>query len=729
MLKKIAIAIVVLVVLVIGGLLAVAALVDVDHYKPRIEQAVHDKTGRTLKIDGKLSLSVFPTIALALPKTTLSEHESDQVFLSLDSARVSLALLPLLSGRFEAGTASLYGLRASVDKHADGSTNLDDLTGAAKKTPAGGQPAAPPSTSSSGKSAGFAVGGIDIRDAQLVYRDEKAHNTVTLSKLNLKVGRLASKATTPVDLSAALDATEPKAHFDLSLQSKVDLDLEKDFLALRGLDAHVKGSSAGDNLDVELTAPSLQFDGEHAAGDALKLVLAVTGAHEARVDLALEKISGNGEQLSAAAFTLDADASQGPQKVTAHLGSPLQIGLAAQSVELSRLAGEIDLQSPTLPQKALKIALDGSLKVEGKAQNLAAKLVAKFDETTMASRLAVQGFSAPHIAFDVDIDKLNLDRYLPPPAPAPAGAKPAAAPAPGGAADPKVDLSALKPLNLAGTLKIGALQAHNLKLAKLDVGVHAAAGHLEVAPIAASLYEGTLGGDLKVDADVNRVAPKLALEGISIQPLLKDLMGKDILEGHGNVRLDLSMQGPTVGAMKKALGGTASLNLKDGAVRGIDLAQKLRDIKSALGGASTQTQAADASQKTDFSEMSASFNIKNGVATNNDLSVKSPLLRLGGAGTLDIGASSIDYTAKVSVVGTLAGQGGGDLSNLHGVTIPVHLSGPFAALSYQLDWGSIATQELKNKAADRLQNLLGAKKPGANATPNVGDALKGLLGK
>jgi AsmA protein len=234
---------------------------------------------------------------------------------------------------------------------------------------------------------------------------------------------------------------------------------------------------------------------------------------------------------------------------------------------------------------------------------------------------------------------------------------------------------------------------------------------------------------VKVDADTNRVAPNLALDGISIEPLLKDLMGKDILEGHGNVKLDVAMQGPTVGAMKRALNGTASLNLRDGAVRGINLAQKIRDFKSALGGGSSQSQAADANEKTDFSEMSASFQIRNGVAANNDLAVKSPLLRLGGAGTIDIGGSSIDYTAKVSVVGTLSGQGGNDLTNLKGVTIPVHLSGPFTALSYKLDWGSIATQELKNKAADKVKDLLGGKLKQGGSSPNVGDALKGLLGK
>src|ERR1700757_4822302 len=111
MLKKILIGIAVLVLVIVVGLVVLVATFDVDRYKPRIEQEAHDSLGRTLKFDGKLSLSVFPTIAVALPHTTLSEHGSDAPFLSLDRARVSLELLPLLSGRMVAGTASLYGLR------------------------------------------------------------------------------------------------------------------------------------------------------------------------------------------------------------------------------------------------------------------------------------------------------------------------------------------------------------------------------------------------------------------------------------------------------------------------------------------------------------------------------------------------------------------------------------------------------------------------------------------
>src|SRR5579864_2674113 len=222
MLKKVLIGIAALLLLVVVALVALLATFDVNRYEPRIEQAVHDKLDRTLKFDGKLSLSVFPTIAVALPRTTLSEHGSEAPFLSLEHARVSLALLPLLSGRMEAGTASLYGLRATIERRADGTTNLDDLTGAPKpKAPASGAP----SQHAAGGVPQFALGGIELVDAQVVYRDERSRNTVTVSKLNLRTGAVATRASTPIDFSASIAATEPPTDVELSLKAIADVDL------------------------------------------------------------------------------------------------------------------------------------------------------------------------------------------------------------------------------------------------------------------------------------------------------------------------------------------------------------------------------------------------------------------------------------------------------------------------------------------------------------------------
>jgi AsmA protein len=241
-----------------------------------------------------------------------------------------------------------------------------------------------------------------------------------------------------------------------------------------------------------------------------------------------------------------------------------------------------------------------------------------------------------------------------------------------------------------------------------------------------------------------RVTVKETLSGVSVGPLLRDFAQKDLLEGHGNVALDVNAAGKTVNTMKKSLAGTARVALKDGAIKGINLAEVFRKAKTALSSQEARAEAKQA-QQTDFSEMTASFTIKNGVAHNEDLDIKAPLFRISGKGDIDIGNSTIDYVTKATVVATTKGQGGADLAQLSGLTVPVHLSGPFDAMKYQVDYSAAATDlaksKLGDKLKDRLQERLGGGKPPAEGSPapstggsaqsggSTADKLRGLLGR
>src|SRR2546426_7092562 len=265
---------------------------------------------------------------------------------------------------------------------------------------------------------------------------------------------------------------------------------------------------------------------------------------------------------------------------------------------------------------------------------------ARLDESSIRGKLAMARTAQPSYRFDLDIDRLNLDRYL-----AAGESKPDAA----------VDLSGLKGLNAQGQLQVGALQVQGLKLSRLKAQLKAAGGRAEISPHSASLYEGELSGALSLDGNANRIALKETFSNVSIGPLLRDLARQDRLEGKGNVALELAAAGATASAMKRSLAGTAKVRLRDGAIKGIDIAELLRKARAAAGRQSGQ--AADSKERTDFSELSASLSIKNGVAHNEDLDIKSPLLRIGGSGDIDIGRSTINYVAKASIGGGLAGPG------------------------------------------------------------------------
>ena len=214
---------------------------------------------------------------------------------------------------------------------------------------------------------------------------------------------------------------------------------------------------------------------------------------------------------------------------------------------------------------------------------------------------------------------------------------------------------------------------------------------------------------MTLNANGNRVAMKETLANVAIGPLVKDLMERDALEGRGDIALQVTAAGASVNAMKKALAGSARVELRDGAVKGFNLTEALRKTKAAFGSKSAQQQGADTSQRTDFSAMSASFVITNGVARNDDLDVKAPLVRVSGAGDIDIGNAQLNYLAKATVVATAKGQGGADLDHLVGLTVPVKLTGPFDAPKYEIDYQAIAGDAAKAKVKEKVREKVGEK--------------------
>jgi len=376
------------------------------------------------------------------------------------------------------------------------------------------------------------------------------------------------------------------------------------------------------------------------------------------------------------------------------------------------------------PPLEMKVALNGNYTLKPDA--VALDFTGRLDDSNLKGKVAVARAAQPAYDFDLDIDKLDLDRYLA----SSEKKKPEAAPKkeapakPAKEADAPVDLSGLKGLNAKGRLAIGALQVQGLKLANLKTEVRAADGRAQIGPHSANLYEGTLSGAATLDGNANRVALKETLSNVAVGPLLRDAAQQDKLEGRGNVTLDVAAAGKTVNAMKSALAGTAKLNLRDGAIKGVNVGELLRKARTALG---KQSESADSKQQTDFSELSASFTIKNGVAHNEDLEVKAPLFRIGGAGDIDVGKSSINYVAKASVVATTKGQGGKELDQLAGLTVPVRLTGPLDAMKYEVDYKAVAGDLAKSKVGEKAKEAIDKSKE--KVEDKVKDRLKGLIGR
>lgn len=735
-LKYIAFSVGGLVALVIAAMVFIAATFDANRLKGEITQVVKDKKQRTLKIEGDLALSFWPSIGVKLGKTSLSEHKSEQVFAALDSAHVSVALMPLFRKQVVVDTIELGGVKAALLRRKDGTLNIDDLLSRDPDEP---------------QTMRFDIAGLKVSNAKLDWRDEKTGQALALSGLNLSTGRLANAAEGNLDLAARVAGDKPKSAADIKLAGRYYYDLDQKLFSFSKLEARVGGEFAGikgldlalsagtlqaqpakgevalegvsltargkegtDSFDVKIDAPKLAVAADKASGAAITVVLKLTGAQRSvDASLNLSGVEGSSQALRIAKLALDLDARQGETAVKGALQSPLAADTTAQTVELPGIVGEINVANPQMPMKSVKLLIAANLRADLAKQQAAAGVGTQFDESKVAAKINVFRFSPLALGFDLDIDRLNVDKYFPP-RPAASGEK---------KPEQLLDFSVLKGLNANGTVKIGQLQVANVKASNVRLEVKTNNGRFDVAPHSANLYNGSLSGALSVNANNNQIALKQTLTNISINPLMKDALDKDLLEGRGNVALDVTTGGTTVTAMKKALGGAASVNLKDGAIKGINLAQTFRETKALFSGRKDAVQQARKTDRTDFSEMAASFRIAAGVAHNEDLSVKSPFLRLGGTGDINIGEGSMNYLAKAAVVNTSGGQGAKELDHLKGLTVPVRVTGPFDNLSYKIEFAGLVAEAAKAKVEEKRQEVK------EKAREKARESIKGLFRK
>lgn len=753
---------------VFGLVLAyIAATFDPNDHKAAIIEAVKDKTGRTLQLKGDIGLSVFPTLGAKVGQVSLSEPRSDREFASLQEAVVAVKLMPLLSKAVIVDAVEVRGLRVALVRDKSGKLNFDDLT-AGDDTKKEKQQSA--------QAVKIDIDHIRISDSDVTFSDQAAGTQYRASKLNLKTGRVAEGVTTPLEFSASIASAKDKAQLDTSLKGKLTFDTARQVYRLEGLDfsgkgayggltemnATVKGSvearlatgeylahalalaltgkQAGAEVNVKLDAPKLTLTKDKVEGGRIAIEIA-RNEPKARLaaKIALGGVQGTFTAMRVGPLDANIDMSGDGRTVKAQLNATLTGNLEARRFELPKLTLNATVSDPGLPQGAFSAAIAGSARADLVKTSAGLDFSGKLDESSVSGKAGVTAFSPLAVTFDVSADQLDVDRLLSrKPSDKTAAAKPAGDKGAAAGKDDKIDLSALKGINAAGTVRIGKLTAFNVKSAQVRADLKVADARLTVSPISAQLYQGTLNGSLSAQAADNAIlAIRQTLSGVSVGPLLRDAADIDTLEGKGTVNMDLTTRGATVDALKKALQGTAAINLADGALKGIDIAGTLRNARTRLQELrGRQVQQSDKTQKTDFSELKATFTVKNGVATNKDLSMKSPLLRVAGEGDIDIGNDKLNYLLKTTLVATSRGQGGRDAADLSGITVPVQLTGALGAPQWSIDYSGLVASAAKQRVQDEILRRIPGQAPAGKGAKDSGgvqdaitDRLKGLFGR
>jgi AsmA protein len=424
-------------------------------------------------------------------------------------------------------------------------------------------------------------------------------------------------------------------------------------------------------------------------------------------------------------------------------GKPLKLTYGGQvDVGAGSVAGKLDLDVPSVRNLAAwagsPIEVNGddvlnALKISGQLAASAAQvsfsgMSLSLDKINANGDLsAALGGAVPSVKGKLTVDALDLNPYLAAfggGAEAGGAAKPAAAAGSNEWSDEPIDMSALRWVNADLTLAVGSLQAQEIKVGKSQVRVQLAGGKLALNLSEMALYEGN--GTLQLNVDASGKTPVIkttfALSGLQAEPFLTDAAKLEWLSGTAAMDMSITTAGGSQKALANGLNGSGKMEFLNGAVRGTNIAALLRGVATLkLDPASWEES------KTDFAELGGTFTIKNGVLTNNDMALKSQLLRVSGAGTVGIGPRNIDYKAQPKLVSSLEGQGGA--ADIGGLPIGVHVTGPWdnPQTNYALGGDSLADLAKNPEALVSALAGLGAIKDPAALAKQLGGGDAGVL--
>lgn len=453
-----------------------------------------------------------------------------------------------------------------------------------------------------------------------------------------------------------------------------------------------------------LTAPSLELDTGQQTFSAPQLVL---DTEHGRIDASI-----------AGSSILDAPKFSGT----------LKTGQLELRKFLEKLGTEIELDDETALSTA---TLQTRFDVTPDSATLT-ELSAQVDDMAISGSLSVTNFEKPVYRFDLDVDRLDLDGLE--------GSSEEGEPSGGttqgvdqSAAAALIPVALLRDLDADGHLSIGSLRAAGLKMSQVEVGLQSSGGEVTIDPIQSLLYEGKSLGTVRVDArsDVPIVAYQQDFSAVSLLPLLSDAQVSENLSGKGVLGIDFNTKGAATNEITKNLNGTANLAIRDGAIKGFDLQKMLIKARQLYLKAKDREQEIDSGDQdeTRFSEMTGSISIKDGIARNDDLAIKSPLFRISGEGSADLTRDTIDYLMTVNVVESFQGQGGKELAELKGVPIPVRVDGTFADPKYRIDLAGLVEAKAKAKVDEKVEEEKEEleEKLKEKLEEKLGDKLKGLF--
>jgi AsmA protein len=238
-----------------------------------------------------------------------------------------------------------------------------------------------------------------------------------------------------------------------------------------------------------------------------------------------------------------------------------------------------------------------------------------------------------------------------------------------------LDVNGLNYIDLQARISASELRVGDARFTPAAIDATLTTGVLKAQVTNLGAYEGNANGDLTLDVSTANptYAMRADLTGVRALPLLQGLADFDRLDGRMQAKVSVRSSGTSQRAIMSNMAGTAFVVFQDGSIRGLNVAQMIRSLT-----ANTLSGWQESAEKaTDLSQLSASFKIDKGQAQTTDLNLVGPLVKMTGAGTIDLGTRQIGFRVEPKLVMTTEGQG--RLTDPVGLGIPVMIEGPWGS--------------------------------------------------
>ncbi len=656
--KKVLIGLGAVIVLLIVAAFVIPFFIPVDIYKKQIAEQVRSATGRDLTIKGDLSFSILPSLGLEVNDVAFSNAPGARTPQMVTLKQLVVKLKLIPLLSGEVEIDSFVLVEPVINLEVNRRGRPNWEFQTAKK-PA----AAKSKTPAKGKQAGSPAGGLaalKLGDVRIV--DGRISYADAKGGKPVKISGVNIKVSLP-SLESALDIDGRFTWNKQTINLTAHVDKPKALMA---------AGASGVKLGVTSKLVNFSFGGSV-------------------VNSKSPKAGGN--------VKLDVPSIR---QLAAWAGNPIK--MAGTGLGPLSIAGKFSFAGKTISFTNAKLALD-AIKASGGI-------------TLISGRV-------PTIRGKLDVDRLDLNPYMPPSKTGAPAAKGGAAPKGGGKgaastgwSKEPIDASALRSVNADLSLSVNAIIFQKIKIGRSVVRINLRGGKLNVMLSEMALYGGKGTGLIALDGSGKTlgVRQRFKLSKVQAGPLLIDAAGFDRLEGTANTNIEVTGRGRSVYDIVASLNGKGATTFLNGAIKGMNLASMARSVSlSAL------REGFSGAKKTDFAELSGTYVIKQGVLTNNDLLLRSPLLRVKGAGKSNLRDRTVDYRIEPKLVASLKGQG--TTKEKKGVVIPIILKGPWDNVKPRIDlFGSrkLDPKAAKKKVKGFLKGLIPTKPDSGTAAPGTG---------